>query len=368
LTLLAIAETEVCGTFKLAQEWTAAESPYLVTADIFVPATSWLRIEAGVEVRFARNPRPCRGELKAGEKESQESGSEKPPEETHSESRLIGMRVEGGFYCLGDPDNSVVFRPHGDSGVLGWEGIHLAGIARGGAEIAFAEFRGANLALRVENARFPVHHVLFENNNVGLWLGKRGDLSVLHCNFESNRIAGIRVERASPRIANNLFHRNRSYGVWIDAGGAFTLTHNAFFRNREEDCYRCPHGILRPAAVNANGDTSDAFFNLRADPVFMGSESHRMAMAEDSSLDTQPHLVKDPKLAEMEKKSRLKFWKTTKEAPSFQPRGKGPYVLSRYSKLVGAGHPAADLRNPDGSTADIGLHGGPAGRIARDPF
>src|SRR5690606_19150669 len=52
------AATEVCGTLSLAAEWTAKESPYLVTGDIFIPGNSRLRIGPGVIVRFAK-PRPC---------------------------------------------------------------------------------------------------------------------------------------------------------------------------------------------------------------------------------------------------------------------------------------------------------------------
>ncbi|MDQ3002230.1 MAG: hypothetical protein M3Y08_13340, partial [Fibrobacterota bacterium] len=52
------AATEVCGTLSLATEWTAKDSPYLVTGDLFIPGNSRLRIGPGVIVRFAK-PKPC---------------------------------------------------------------------------------------------------------------------------------------------------------------------------------------------------------------------------------------------------------------------------------------------------------------------
>jgi hypothetical protein len=354
------AGTEVCGTLKLPTEWTAGESPILITGNVFVPATSQLRIGPGVEVRFARRPKAC------------PTPDTLPQGWDHADSALTGLTALGGFYCLGTPDRPVIFRPEDSGAAPGWEGIRLSGQAPGTVEIAFAEFHGANRAVKVENTAFTMHHVLFQDGNVGLWLGRRGDLTVLHCDFVRNRGAGIRVEGAEPRIVNNLFYRNPAYGIWMGSGAAAAaaaISYNAFFASGEEDCFHCPYSVLRPAGKNANGDSTDAFFNLRADPVFEGSDSYKVALATDVNQDTPPHLVKDAKLANLEKKSRLLFWKhSPAEPPPFSPRGQGPYVLSRYSKLIRAGHPSKALRNPDGTVSDIGLHGGPEGRLPGNPL
>ena len=369
-------ETEVCGIFKHAQEWTAKESPYLVTGNIVVSSSAILRIGPGVVVKFLRHPKPCTEEKKIlTEAEKEEEKKKKVAEkkigltQDFAENNLLSITIEGGFYCLGEPGQPVVFRPQLDSLVVGWEGIQLKGIDWGKAEIAYTEFHGANRAVRVEDSRFPIHHTLFLENNVGLWLGLRADLVIVHSHFEKNRSAGIRLAKASPSIVNNVFYHNLAHGIWVAEGGFLNIAYNAFFENGEENCFHGPHGILRPVQKNANGDTVDAYFNLVADPVFIGSASDQAQIANDFHLETPAHLVKDPKLAEMEKKSRLKFWKSSSPAQlPFSPRGKGSYVLSRYSKLLHAGYPAKEFHNPDGSDADIGLNGGFSGRLPRSPF
>ncbi len=350
------ADTDVCGTLSLPQEWTSAGSPYRITGDVFVPASSQLRIDPGVEVRIARRASPCDSiadSLRAGD---------------HADSALIGLVVQGSFYCVGSPNRPVRFMPQ-DSGQVEWEGIRLGAMAPGTVEIAFTEFHGADRAVWSEYSRFFVHHVLFQGNNVGMWLGAQADLTVLQCDFVGNRVAGIRIDQAAPRIVDNIFYRNLGDGIGVQTGGAFSIAYNDFYGNTEEDCFHCPYAVLRPSGQNANGDTTDAFSNLNCDPLFVGTPAVRALEAADPNRDTPSYLVKDAKIAHMEKKSRLLFWRHGPHtAPPFAPRGAGPFVLSRYSKLIHAGHPAKDLRNPDQTTADIGLHGGPQTRITSDPF
>lgn len=354
------AATEVCGTYELATEWTARESPYLVTGDIFIPATSRLRIGPGVTVRFAA-PRPCELQKRTIDQLD------------WSDSAYTGIKAEGTLYVLGTEEQPVVFEPENyKAGAIGWDGLRMEGQKAGMAEIAFAVFRGANQAVSVSKAGFFIHHSLFEGNNTGILAGMRGDVGIVNCAFIGNLSAGLVIRKAGPRIANNLFAGNRAYGIWADGRPAIQASYNAFWNNREAACYKCPYAVLDTAKKNANGDACDAFGNLAADPVFIGSASHEAAREADVAEATPAHLVKDPALAKLEAEARAKEEAKAegkkKRTREFAPMGRGPYVLSKYSKLIDAGHPGRDFRDRDGSRNDIGLHGGPMGRIATDPF
>ncbi|HKP94899.1 MAG TPA: right-handed parallel beta-helix repeat-containing protein [Fibrobacteria bacterium] len=360
-----LAATEVCGTFSLATEWATKDSPYLVTGDIFIPSTSRLRIGPGVIVRFAK-PRPCLAEREV-------SGKEPPIAQVDwADSAYTGIKVEGTFYVLGSEEQPVLFEPEtAKAGAVGWDGVRLTGQQAGAAEISFAVFRGANQAVTVDRAGFFIHHSLFEGNNTGLSAGLRGDVGVVNCNFIGNFSAGIVIRKGSPRIANNIFAGNRSYGIWADGRPAIQAWNNAFWENREEACFKCPYAILDAASRNANKDSCDRFGNLAADPVFIGSPSFDAAKEADVRGDTPAHLVKDPKLAQLEADARAeaeKAAKGKKKKKEYAPVGNGPYLLSKYSKLVDAGRPGRDFRDRDGSPNDIGMHGGPMGRMASDPF
>jgi len=353
-----VADTEVCGTYELATEWNAHDSPYLVTGDIFIPATSRLRIGPGVTVRFAK-PRPCELQKKTIDQVD------------WSDSMYTGIKAEGTLYVLGSEDKPVVFEPESPkAGAIGWDGLRLTGQKEGMAEIGFAVFRGANQAIAVEKAGFFIHHCLFEGNNTGILAGLRGDVGIVNCDFIGNLSAGLVIRKAGPRIANNLFVGNRAYGIWADGRPAIQARYNAFWGNREEACYKCPYALLDSTGKNANGDACDAFGNLAADPVFVGSPAFDAAREADVAESTPAHLVKDPELAKLEADSRAKeeAKSKAKRKKEYEPLGKGPYVLSKYSKLIDAGHPGKDFRDRDGSRNDIGLHGGPMGRIATDPF
>lgn len=393
------AATEVCGTLALAAEWTAKDSPYLVTGDIFIPGNSRLRIGPGVVVRFAK-PRPCPSDAPArahaaphgsksrasadahhgGGGHAVHAAPETPPapavqglpKEDWADSAYTGIRAEGTFYAVGSPEKPILFEPDDPRpGAVGWDGIRLSGHQAGAAEIAFSVFRGANRAVAADRAGFYIHHSLFEGNNTGVFAGLRGDVSIVNCAFIRNLSAGIVIRKAGPRIANNLFAENRSYGIWGDGRPAIRTWNNAFWANRDEACYKCPYAVLAPARVNANKDSCDAFGNLSADPVFMDSPSFEAARQADVRGKTPAHLVKDPDLARIEAEARAKEAGSGKgkgKRKEFRPQGQGPYRLSEYSRLIDAGHPGRDFRDRDGSPNDIGLHGGPMTRMATDPF
>jgi len=317
-----------------------------------------LRIGPGVTVRFAK-PRPCELEKKTIDQVD------------WSDSMYTGIKAEGTLYVLGSEEKPVVFEPENPkAGAVGWDGLRLTGQKAGMAEIAFAVFRGANQAIAAEKAGFFIHHCLFEGNNTGILAGLRGDVGIINCDFIGNLSAGLVIRKAGPRIANNLFAGNRAYGIWADGRPAIQAMYNAFWQNREEACYKCPYVVLDTVKKNANGDACDAFGNLAANPVFTGSPSDAAAREADVALATPAHLVKDPELAKLEAEARAKEEAKTKSKrkKEYAALGTGPYVLSKYSQLIDAGHPGRDFRDRDGSRNDIGLHGGPMGRITGDPF
>lgn len=372
------AATEVCGTLSLATEWVAKESPYLVTGDIYIPGNSRLRIGPGVIVRFAK-PRPCPDQ------------KEPIPQTDWSDSAYTGIKADGTFYTLGTEEQPVLMEPEiAKAGAIGWDGIRLSGHRAGAAEIGFTVFRGANQAVTADHAEIYIHHSLFEGNNTGVLAGMRGDVGIVNCNFVGNLSAGIVIRKGSPRIANNIFLDNRSYGIWGDGRPAIRTWNNAFWGNREEACFKCPYAVLDTVKTNANKDACDRFGNLAADPLFIGSPGWKAAQELDVETSTPAHLIKDQDLAKLEADATAKREaeaaaaamekdkdkpsqekakeKKKKKAKEFVQLGNGPYLLSKYSKLVDAGHPGRDFKDRDGSRNDIGMHGGPMGRIATDPF
>jgi hypothetical protein len=380
----AFSDTEVCGTLSLAAEWTAAQSPYVVTGDIFIPQTSRLRIGPGVTVRFEK-PRPCESE-KVLSKEHAKGHAEPIPQVDWADSAYTGIKIEGTFFCIGTEDKPIVFEPAPPKAgaaparsAVGWDGIRLSGLTADQVEIAFAEFRGANQAVTAEKSGFYVHHCLFEGNNTGLYLGLRGDLAVINCAFIGNLSAGIVIRKGGPRITGTIFSGNHGYGIWGDGRNTARITNNDFWNSGEEHCYRCPYPVLAAEAEakgkkekeKAGGAERDPLGNMAVNPVFLGTPDYQAARAADLKTPTPVHLVKDPELAKLEAEARAKSEKSGKAAQAaadFEPQGKGPYVLSEYSPLIDAGPPGRDFRDRDGSRNDIGLHGGTLGRITRDPF
>jgi Right handed beta helix region len=394
--------TRVCGTLRLAEEWTAQGSPYLITGDVFVPVTSRLRIEPGVEIRFTSKPSPCEGEAgakptaksKPGGHTSEHSAAHSaehsgehqadhaakpaapaerepntpPPLRDFSDSTYTTLTIEGAFYCIGSPQKPVRFLPADTTkGAPPWDGVRLSGQREGRAEIAFAEFSGANVGLYVEKADLYIHHSVFDNNNTGLWCGRHANVTPMFNLFTRNRSAGLYIEKAVPHVVNNIFWQNRGYGIWSDGSKSMIIEYNAFHGNGEDDCYRCAHDVM-PLGEGGIGDTLDTYGNRRTDPVFIDSDSFKALRLKDPRYDTPSHLVKDTALAAAEKKSRWRWFKKSDEAKPFAPRGQGPWRLSEYSPLRNAGHPARTLRNVDGTRSDLGIWGGPQERITKSPF
>ncbi len=347
--------TEVCGTFRLPTTWTKAESPYLITGDVYIPNGSRLTIEPGAIVRFAR-PKPCEGE-------------EILPQADWADSQFVSIKVEGNFFAVGTPAERILFEPEGyQMGHIGWDGIRFQGQNSHRVEIGFAIFRGAHKALLVRQAEFFVHHNLFEDNNIGLWLGRWANLVVVNNNFIGHRSAGLLLESAQPRIVSNIFYRNRGYGVWGDRNPATDMQYNAFFANRDGHCYQCPAWALQLDFKNSRGDSSDRFNNLHADPFFENSSSFNEALARDMELNTPKHRIRDTVLAEMEYGNRKGVSQEARQMHEFKPLGLGPYRLSIYSRLIDAGHPGEAMLDSDGTSNDIGMHGGHMGRLTRSPI
>ncbi len=347
--------TEVCGTFKLPTTWTQAESPYLVTGDIYIPEGSRLTVEPGAIIRFTR-PRPCEGEKPLAKLD-------------WADSQFVSLKVDGNFYAVGTSAKRILFEPEGyQIGHIGWDGIRIHGQSAHRAEIGFSIFRGAHKALQVEQADFFVHHTLFEDNNIGLWLGRWANLVVVNNNFIGHRSAGLFVESAQPKLASNIFYRNRGFGIWSDRNPAVNMHYNAFFANREGHCFQCPAWALQLDFKNALGDSSDRFNNIVADPYFENSASFTAALARDMELNTPKNRIRDTVLAAMEYGNRKDVSENTVRMHEFKPQGEGPYRLSVYSRLIDAGHPGEAMQDSDGSPNDIGIHGGHMGRLTRNPL
>ncbi len=357
LSVTLFGETQVCGVIQSGTDWTRSQSPYIVTQDIYIPPTSRLTIEPGVTVIFQK-PQACRDTIKQLD---------------WSDSSYTGIKVDGAFFVLGTEDDPVIFQAQNfKQGLIAWDGIRFRDRGFSVVEIGFAEFRGAHRAISAIKSEFGVHHCLFEGNNVGINLGDRANLVVVNNNFHRNLSAAIYIDVSVPKIVNNIFSDNLNNAIWSDSRSAMLIKHNGFWNNREGNCFRCPHEVLKMKRVNDNKDSVDAYGNLVSDPVFINSQSYNNFEKKDITLDTPSSQVQDSSLAKIEKESRIKWLLKRKRSQSkeepYQALGKGSYVISKYSRLKNAGDPWKMFNDRDGTPNDLGLHGGPMGRMTVNPY
>jgi parallel beta-helix repeat protein len=348
----ALADTTVCGEIKSPTDWIKSKSPYIVTNDVHVPMTSRLAIEPGVVVRFTE-PRPCADRITLEDKE---------------DSAFTGIKVDGPFFIRGTEAQPVVFEPFKKSkGLVLWDGIRINHKTSFVTDIGGAVFRGANRALQIRDSRFEIKNCIFESNNTGVYLFDASNVSIINCNFIGNKSAGVYISGSNPEILNCIFAGNLFYGIWSDSRASIKINYNAFWDNADEHCFKCPAGTLVLSGKNLNEDSVDAYNNLIADPVFKGTPSHNKAVKDDITLNTSEKNVQDKKMAQMEWENQKNWRKKKPKKQEFVFLGVGPYLLTKYSSLINAGHPSDLYQDRDGTVNDIGIHGGQVVEVKAAP-
>jgi hypothetical protein len=334
-----VAETKVGGVLSGDNRWDLPGSPYVVECDILIPRFAHLTIDPGVKV-IINNERYIPEKIK--QFDALDSGS-------------ISIRVEGTLSCLGKKNRRIVFVPAepGDNR-LGWYGIIFQKVNGTFNEIAFTGITGAYHAVTVIASDPMIRNSILEQNNIGINCLKNGAALVYNCMIVNNFVAGIRVQQASPHIANSIIMKNRNNGLWCDGRSPVRFEYNCVYGNRDGDFLDCDPRLGRPARVTKTKDSVDYAWNMVGDPVFFGSAADSIAFARDVRIPTDTSKVKNKRLARIvQKKPRdsgfIRY--RAKQRPRF--------FLSRYSPCIDNGDPGNAFKDANGTRNDIGIYGGP---------
>lgn len=181
------AQTNVSGSLHSNTTWTLANSPYHITANLYVFPGVTLTIEPGVKVIFDGNyTLEVRGKIKAVGTSS-------------SKIYFCGKMVVTGndtFYTL-------------------WNKVLIDPLNKGTGEFKHCVFKDAESALEAYGVKSKVNYCLFENNGVGIYgynIFNSTPEELTHCTFQYNRIGVAWVE--SGIISNCTFNKN-DQGMYV---------------------------------------------------------------------------------------------------------------------------------------------------------
>jgi hypothetical protein len=301
---LCSAETRVGGILLGENLWDAANGPYLVESDILVSKFARLTILPGTTVVIDTG-----------------KGKDTTIAQIDAlDSNSIAIKIEGSLVCVGDRNKRIGFAPADTTDQkLGWYGIVFSKVIGKLNELAYCDIANAYCGVTVCECKPLIRTSVFERNNIGVNCLNNGSALVFNCIFDGNVMAGIRVQKAAPHIANSIIINNRSNGLWCDNNSPVVVEYNCVSGNGDGNFLDCDPLLGRAAKINKRKDSVDYKGNLVCDPVFAGSSA-------DST--------RSPK------KSR--------------------YVLSRNSPCINAGNPDSRFNDTDGSRNDLGIFGGPA--------
>jgi hypothetical protein len=336
----AIAETRVGGILYGENHWGAESGPYIVESDIVVDRFAHLTILPGTTVVIDTG-----------------RGKDTTIKQIDAlDSTGIAIKVEGTLLCAGKKNKRISFAP-GDStgGKLGWYGIVIYKANGRSSELAYTDVSGAYNGVTIYECRPLLKNSVFERNNIGINCLKNGSALIYNCICTDNVTAGIRVQKASPHVANSIIAFNRNNGLWCDNSSSVSFDYNCVFGNGDGDFFNCDPQLGINVCLNKNKDSADYAGNLHYDPLFAGSRADSIAFVRD----TKPSAIHA-------KTDKINTAKTTNDTTfmdssfiNYRAKKMPRYFLSRYSPCINAGNPAASFKDADGSQNDIGVFGGP---------
>jgi len=336
--------TEICGVLDIPTSLIKSKSPYLLTGDLYVPSSSRLSIDAGVEILVA-------------EKES----CNETRQINYLDSQMVSIKVDGTFFILGNPDNPVKIRPqNAKNGQIRWYGIFARRKHRITMQVEYLQISGAHKAIEATDSKFAISNSIFQGNNTGLYLEDQGDLAVYNNVFTENLSAGIFIRHSRPKIVANVFYKNPNFGIWSDSYPKILIAYNNFWENFEHDCYHCPAGLGQLNQTNHRGDSADILLNIYKNPVFMGSLAEKHRKNTDLMVPTHREKVVDTVMQKMHAEAQNISAPAIDES-SFR------FYPSKYSPLIDAAPPDEFFTDSDESRGDIGISGGRIERTSK-PF
>lgn len=191
------------GTLAENRTWSAAESPYILQADIRVLGGVVLTIEAGVEVRFTQR--------------------DSLPDSLGS--TMTDLIVQGGLMAVGSENKRILFTsaenfPRKSS----WGSIAFIGTNQANNMVRYATIMFADMGINSEGSTPSVENCEFGLCGIGLNLGLS---TALNIRYNTIRDCDIGLISSGSNIRNNLF---------IDNQTGAALMGSDFFENNTVDC------------------------------------------------------------------------------------------------------------------------------------
>ncbi|MDR2693748.1 MAG: right-handed parallel beta-helix repeat-containing protein [Chitinispirillales bacterium] len=334
----ACGERSVSGIIDRETRWKAEDGPYIVEGDLLITRMANLVIAQGTRII-----------IKSGTK----TGFLTKPFDK-ADSTLFSIRVLGSISCVGRRSNPIVITPERTAlADYSWRGIILDEADSRYTEIAFTEISGAAAAITVKNSNSLLRNNALENSNIGIHCVGGGQPKIYNNLISSCFTAGIKIENSNPQIVNNIIVFNNNAGLWCDDKSKIVFKYNCVFGNTDRNFLDCDPDLGKLARGVKNRDSTDAYGNIVADPIFMGSEAEARAIDIDILLQTDSTKVENKKILHI---PNLQFRKPTlKEATTI---GSETRQLSKYSPCINAGDPGGSFKNVDGTRNTMGPKGG----------
>lgn len=181
----AAAQTNVAGGNITNETWTQAGSPYIVMGDVFVPAGSYLRIQAGVDVQIADT-----------------DGQTSTPDTTR-----VAISISGALRIDGTKDEPVHIHAQSGESIDTWHGLVIHDSATE-AKISHTILEHARYGLDVDNALVEIYA----------------------CEFAKNHFHGVNLDDGAAIFDRVMLRENENYGVSV-AGGTVTMSNVVAYQN-----------------------------------------------------------------------------------------------------------------------------------------
>jgi cysteine-rich repeat protein len=280
------AQTAIMGGNIINQTWTAAGSPYTIQGDIVVPAGAFLRIQAGVEVRFAASDALMTG----------------------ANTSRVELTVHGEFTVDGTATEPVRFRGVTTTGGS-WYGIQIASgatpvsirhatiehaidglrlAATGGASVESVTASScSSTGIRVLAGSPTLRGVAVTASPMGIRVESGGSASIEGCLVTANTSYGIYVAQTSGSADSTVSYctidQNGSYGIYHDSGSsARTLTvRNSIVSNHGVNgILRANLGTVAVSHTNVwqggSSGTTTGPGMLSANPLYVSAGNRRL--------------------------------------------------------------------------------------------
>jgi hypothetical protein len=310
------ANTPLCGHLPVDDlHWWPDQGPLHISGSVVVGPGQDLVLEAGTVVLTSAHP-TCLDS--AGTRNG------------------TTLSIAGGsFFVRGTPHHPVVFRPMEADQGLAWGGVRVEQAEDGTVDLQWLELLRARTGATFVAGSGEVRHAVFEDCGIGIAALSGAAPRIYHSVVSRSTVADVVSELSAPLLRSCLFVDGSGDGIRFRGTGLARVETSCFWKHGGETVVRGPQGM--------GGWTSDTipdrFGNWNRDPVLRGSNRDREAT--------------ERKRREIE---AAPWWKHAR-IPDL-PRGSGPWALSAFSPLLGAGEWSLH-RFPDGARSDIGLWGGP---------